>query len=103
MGLYHIPLIARLSTRSYGCVCTFSVTWHWIDRDENMTKECVVSFMFLSVLDSQLRLSWSSIMTAHCDWCPTPTVTGGIRDSSLVCMIDILDHGQSRYWSVSHR
>ena len=93
MGLYHVPLIARLSTRYYGCVCTFSVIWHWIDRDENMIKECVMSFMFLSVLDSQLRPSWSSIMTTHYDWYPTPTVTGGIRDSSLVCRIGILDHG----------
>ena len=93
MGLYHVPLMARLSTRSYGCMCTFSVTWHWTDRDRNMTKECVMSFMFLSVLDSQLRLSWSSIMTAHCDWSPTPTVTGGIRDSSSVCRSGSLDHG----------
>ena len=64
-GFVSRPLIARLLTRSYGYMCTFSVTWHWIDRDKNMTKDCVMSFMFLSVLDSKLRLSWSSIMTAH--------------------------------------
>ena len=50
MGLYHVPLIARLSTRSYGCMCTFSVTWHWTDRDKNMTKGmCCVIHVLVSV------------------------------------------------------
>lgn len=84
--------------------CAHSL-WHGIGMTATRIwqKECVMSFMFLSVLDSQLRLSWSSIMTAHCDWSPTPTVTGGIRDSSSVCRNGSLDHGWSRYWNVSHR
>ena len=83
--------------------CAHSL-WHGIGLTATRTwqRNVLCHSCSCQVLDSRLRLSWSSIMTAHCDWYPTPTVTGGIRDSSSVCRSDSLDHGWSRYWNVSH-